>query len=384
MTAPLNTAPRMCPRCVMDESVPGFRFEKDGTCNYCRMQDELEREFPLGEEGARFLQRFADEVRREGKNKAHDCVVGVSGGRDTCYCLHYVKEVMGLRPLAVHFDNGWDSDIAKTNLARLCDALDVELHTIIMDWPDSRELTNANLRACVPYIDIMDDVGIASALYRTAAKEGLRHIIMSHSFREEGVTPLAWNYMDARFARAIIRRHATTPLKTFQNVDLHHMLYWIIFKGIRLVNITNYYDDTGDKVEQLLSEKYGWVDTGQHHMDNEMFAIVYHYARHKFGFDWRVVELSAKVRTGVISRDEALKAIQKLPFFETDAMVDYCLKKQGMSREEYDSLLKAPNKYFTDYPSYYPMLKLFKYPIKLLCRRHVLPAHVYEKYFDAV
>ena len=386
MTAHSNDAPpsRMCPRCVLDESVPGFRFEKDGTCNYCHMQDALEREFPLGEEGARCLERLADEIRREGRGRAYDCVVGVSGGRDTCYCLHYVKEVMGLRPLAVHFDNGWDSDIAKTNLARLCDALDVELHTIIMDWPDSRELTNANIRACVPYIDIMDDVGIASALYRTAAKEGLRHIIMSHSFREEGVTPLAWNYMDARFARTIIRRHATAPLKTFQNVDLHHMLYWMIFKGIRLVNITNYYDDTGDKVEQLLSEKYGWVDTGQHHMDNEMFALVYHFARHKFGFDWRVVELSAKVRTGVISRDDALKALQTRPFFETDEMVDYCLKKQCMSREEYNSILKAPNKFFTDYPSYYPLLRMFKYPIKLLCRRHILPAHVYEKFFEAI
>ena len=257
MTAHLENAqaPQMCPRCVLDESVPGFRFEKNGTCNYCRMQDELERAFPLGEEGASILKRLADEIRREGRGKAYDCVVGISGGRDTSYCLYYVKEIMGLRPLAVHFDNGWDSDIAKTNLARLCDALDVELHTVIMDWPDSRELTNATIRACVPYIDVTDDVGIASALYRTAAKENLRHIIMSHSFREEGVTPLAWNYMDARYVRAIVRRFAAVPLKTFQNVDIHHMLYWMFFKGIRLVNITNYYDDTGDKVEQLLAEK---------------------------------------------------------------------------------------------------------------------------------
>ena len=386
MTARLDdaTPPRACTRCVMDETVPGIRFGKDGVCNYCGMQDKLERQFPLGDEGARILQRLAGQIRRHGRGRPYDCVVGVSGGRDTSYCLYYVKEIMGLRPLAVHFDNGWDSDIAKTNLARLCDALDVELHTIIMDWPDSRELTNATIRACVPYIDVTDDVGIASALYRTAAKENVRHIIMSHSFREEGVTPLAWNYIDARYVRALIRRFATTPLKSFQNVDIHHMLHWIFVKGIRVVNITNYYDDTGDKVERLLAEKYGWVDTGQHHMDNELFALVYHYSRHKFGFDWRVVELSAKVRTGVISRDDALKALQTPPFFETDEMVDYCLKKQMISRGEYETILKAPNKYFTDYPTYYPLLRLFKLPIKLLCRRHVLPAHVYEKFFEAV
>ncbi len=375
---------KYCARCVLDATVPGVRFDAAGVCNYCHMQDALERQFPIGEEGRKILMGMAERIRREGKGRPYDCVVGVSGGRDTSYCLHYVKHEMGLRPLAVHFDNGWDSDVAKTNLARLCDALDVELHTVIMDWPDSRELTNCTIRACVPYIDVTDDVGIASALYRTAAKENVRSIIMSHSFREEGVTPLAWNYIDARYVRGLVRRFGQNPLRTFQNVDIHHMLHWMFVKGIRVVNITNHYDDTGDKVERLLAEKYGWVDTGQHHMDNELFALVYHYSRHKFGFDWRVVELSAKVRTGVIAREDALKALETPPFFETDEMVDYCLNKQNMTRAEYDAILKGPNRYFWDYPTYYPLLKLFKHPIKWMSRRHLLPAHVYEKFFEAV
>ena len=376
--------PRMCARCVMDATVPGIRFGADGVCNYCAMQDGLEREFPCGPEGERILKDMAEKMRRAGRGRKYDCVVGVSGGRDTSYCLYYVKEIMGLRPLAVHFDNGWDADTAKTNLARLCDALDVELHTVIMDWPASRELTNCTIRACMPYIDLTDDIGIASALFRTAAAEGVKYILMSHSFREEGVTPLMWNYIDGRYTRALIRRFAREPLPHFKNVDIPHMLYWLFAKGIRVVNITNYYDDTGDKVERLLEEKFGWVDTGQHHMDNELFALVYHYSRHKFGFDWRVVELSAKVRTGVLTRAEALEALKTPPYFETDEMVDYCLKKQGMPREEYDALLKAPNKYFTDYPSWYPLLRLFRWPVKLMCRRHMLPAHVYEKFFEAV
>ena len=375
---------QVCTRCVMDAKVPGLTFDRNGVCNYCSMHDKLDAMFPLGEEGKAILQEMAKKIRKAGRGCKYDCVVGVSGGRDTSYALNYAKEVMGLRPLAVHFDNGWDSDVSKANLARLCDGLDIDLHTIIMDWPESRELTNCTIRACVPYIDLTDDVGIASALYRTAAKEGVRYILLSHSFREEGVTPLKWNYIDARYTRALIRRFGRMKLKHFKNVDLHHMLYWILIKRIRVVNITNYYDDVGEHVEKMLAERFGWIDTGQHHMDNEMFALVYYYARHKFGFDWRVVELSAKVRTGTITRDEALEALASIPFFENEDLVNYCLKKQGFSRDEFDTVLTMQNKYFTDYPSYYSLLRLFKLPIKLLCRLHVLPAHAYEKFFEAI
>ena len=368
----------------MDNTVPGIRFDTDGVCSYCRIQERLERMFPMGEEGRHILENIADKIRRSGKGRPYDCVVGVSGGRDTSSCLYYAKEKMGLRPLAVHFDNGWDSDVAKMNLARVCSGLDVDLHTIIMDWPDSRELTNCTIRACVPYIDLTDDIGIASALYRTAAKEGVRYILLSHSFREEGITPLAWNYMDARYTRSLIRRFAKTELKHFQNTDIHHFLYWILVKRISVVNITNYYNDVGEHVEKMLQERFGWVDTGQHHMDNELFALVYYYARHKFGFDWRIVELSAKVRSGVLTREQGEAALKETPYFENEELVDYCLKKQGMSREEFTAILNAPNKYFTDYPSYYSLLRRFRLVFKALCRLHVLPAHAYEKYFEAV
>ena len=369
----------------MGTAVPGIRFDEKGVCTFCHVHDKMEAAYPTGDKGRKILEAISDRIHASGKGRTYDCVVGVSGGRDTSYCLYYTKEIMKLRPLAVHFDNGWDSDIAKTNLARVCDELDVDLHTIIMDWPESKALTNANIRACVPYIDLTDDVGIASALYRTAAAENIRYIILSHSFREEGILPLIWNYVDGRYTRAIIEQYCDLKdFKDFKNVDLHHMLYWIFVKGIRVVNITNYYDDTGDKIEYLLKEKFNWEDTGQHHMDNEMFAIVYNYTRRKFGFDWRVVELSAKIRTNVITREEALEALKSLPFFETDEMVDYCLKKQGISREEYEAIIAAPNRYFLDYPSYYPLLKLFRRPIKLLCQMHALPIHTYEKYFECL
>lgn len=372
---------QMCNRCIMDGSVPGVFFDDRGICNHCAMHDKLEAKYPTGAAGERKLQEIAKRITRAGRKRKHDCVVGVSGGRDTTYCLYKTKE-LGLRPLAVHFDNGWDSEIAKSNLRKACDRLDVDLHTIIADWDESRELTNCTIRASVPYIDLTDDVGIASALYRTAAAEGIRYIILSHSFREEGITPLKWMYIDGRYVRGLIKRFATKKLKHFKNVDIHHMLYWMFVKRIRVVNLTNYYDDTGRKVEELLQQELDWTDTGQHHYDNEIFALVYYYARHKFGFDWRVVELSAKVRTGAVSRDLALVTMQEVPFFEDWERVEYCLKKQGISPEEWDAIMQAPRKYFYDYPTWYPLLRLAKYPIKFLGRLNVLPGHVYEKFFE--
>lgn len=365
----------------MDVSVPGVKLGADGICNHCVIHDKLDQLYPTGDHGRQEMERIADEIRKAGRGRSFDCVVGVSGGRDTSYCLYMTKQ-LGLRPLAVHFDNGWDSDIAKSNLSKVCRKLNVELHSVIADWEESRELTNCTIRACVPYIDLTDDVGIARALYDSAVQEGVRYIMLSHSYREEGITPLKWNYMDGRYVRSLIRQFAEIPLPKFRNVDLHNMFYWHIIKRIKVVNITNYYNDAGKHVEELLSKEFGWVDTHQHHYDNEIFALVFHYARRKFGIDWRIFEFAAKVRTGVMTREEALDLLTQSPAFETEENIAYCLKKQSITEDEWERIIAAPNKYFTDYPNYYTFLNLLRWPIKLLGRMNFLPAYTYEKYFE--
>lgn len=377
----MTASQEMCRRCVMDTDIPGVRLDDQGICNHCGIHDKLDQLYPTGETGRREMEQLADRVRKAGKGRDYDCVVGVSGGRDTSYCLYMTKQ-LGLRPLAVHFDNGWDSDTAKSNLSKVCRKLDVDLHSVIADWEESRELTNCTIRACVPYIDLTDDVGIARALYDSAVQEGVRYIMLSHSYREEGITPLKWNYMDGRYVRSLIRQFSRFPLKKFRNVDLHHMFYWHIIKRIKVVNITNFYNDAGKHVERLLSDEFGWVDTHQHHYDNEIFALVFHYARRKFGIDWRVFEFAAKVRTGVMTRDEAIESLQTSPPFETDENIAYCLKKQGIGHDEWNAIIAAPNKYFTDYPNYHTFLKLLRWPIKLLGRMNFLPSYSYEKYFE--
>ncbi len=376
----LASSGRICTRCVIDESVPNVTFDEQGICNHCRIHDDLNRRFPVGEAGEQILQKFAARIKQVGRGRDYDCIVGFSGGRDTSYCLYQTKR-LGLRPLALHFDNGWDSDIAKSNIRQVCTKLDVDLETVIADWEESRELTNCTIRAQLPYIDLTDDIGIVSALYRTAAKHGIRYIIHSHSFRSEGINPLLWNYVDARFVRGLIRRFCRINLKQFKNTDLHHLFYWAAIKRIRVLTITNYYQDSGPEIDEVLKRELGWKDTGGWHYDNEIFGLQCYYSRRKFGFDWRIIELAALVREGAITREGALADLATVPPIESPRTVEYALKKQGLSIEEFEEIMKGPNKYYTDYPTYYPLIRAMRLPVWLLCKLQVLPPHTYEKYF---
>lgn len=375
-----NDLPLICTRCIMDTSISNVRLDDEDICNHCRMHDKLDKLYPLTDEGHQQLLKIVEKIKKNGRGQNYDCIVGVSGGRDTAYCLYMTKK-LGLRPLAVHFDNGWDSEIAKTNLAAVLDKLDVDLHTVVADWEESRELTNCTIRASLPYIDMTDDVGIVSALYRTAVKEGIRWIIHSHSFRTEGINPLRWNYMDGRLVRHLIKRFARKKLKFFENVELRHFFYWIFIKRIRTFTMTNYYDDVGSKIDEFLQQEFGWRDTGGWHFDNEIFGLQCYYSRHKFGFDWRICEYAALVRTGAMSRSEALERMKEIPEIESEEIVNYGLKKQGISPQEWREIMAAEPKYFTDYPTYYPLLKLLAPLIWLLGRLHILPGHTYEKFF---
>ena len=371
----------ICSRCILDLSVPDIKFDENGVCNHCRLHDKLDQRYPLNEEGRRQLQQIVEKIKKSGRGKPYDCVVGVSGGRDTMYCLYMTKQ-LGLRPLAVHFDNGWDSEIAKSNLSKVLNKLDVDLHTVVADWEESRELTNCTIRASLPYIDMTDDVGIVSALYRTAVREKVQWIIHSHSFRTEGINPLKWNYMDGRLVRHLIKRFCRIPLKHFENVELRHFFYWVFIKRIKTFTMTNLYDDVGEEIDQLLKDKFDWEDTGGWHFDNEIFGLQCYYSRHKFHFDWRIIEYAALVRTGAMNRDAALAKMQETPPIEEQAIVDYGLKKQGISAEEFEEIMAAEPKYFTDYPTYYPILKALRPLIKFLGHLHVLPGHTYEKFFE--
>jgi hypothetical protein len=182
---------RVCTRCIVDTSVPGARFDDSGGCSYCKIHDRLERQYPLTPQGEKRLSQLVDRIKAAGRSGKYDCVVGVSGGRDSIYTLWLTRQ-MGLRPVAVHFNDGFGNPVAGENMTRAVAKLGVDLRTVTSDWRESKDLKLAFLKSSTPDLEQGTDFGIYTALLGTAARERIRFVISGFSFRTEGVCPLVW------------------------------------------------------------------------------------------------------------------------------------------------------------------------------------------------
>ena len=191
---------RTCSRCLLDSSIPGITFDSKGECNYCEIHDWLEKEHSPTQ-GKTKLDKIINKMKA-GKRERYDCVVGVSGGCDSSYLLHKVVE-WGLRPLAVHFDNNWNTDTAKNNMDKMINVLNIDFLKVGVDKAEYDDICRSFLLASTPDVDIPNDIALATVAYMAADKMGVPWIINGHSFRTEGTSPLGWSYMDGRYIESI-------------------------------------------------------------------------------------------------------------------------------------------------------------------------------------
>lgn len=372
---------KTCSRCICDTTIPGIRFDDRGICNFCKAHDELEKQFPLNELGQQKLNRLIEKIKSKGKNKKYDCVVGVSGGTDSTYCL-YLSKKLELRPLAVHLDNGWDSDIAANNIQKAVTKLGVDLRTVTCDWEEFKDIQISFLKASVSDAEIPTDLAIISVLYRVAAEEGIHYVLNGHSFRAEGFSPTGWTYMDGRYIKSIHKRFGKTNLKSFPNLTIADLLYYAFIKKIQVVPLLAYIDYRKEDSKKIMEKELGWTYYGAHHFESiyTRFVITNLLPR-KFRVDKRIVEYSALIRSGQMTRDEALEAIKEaLP--EDKDIAEYCRNKLGLTTQEFEQILSSDPKTFLDYPTYYPIIRALRVPIKLACKFNLLPMVFYEKYFN--
>ena len=372
----------------MDTTAPGITFNSEGTCSFCDVHDRMESAFPLGEAGRETVRRQADEMRRAGRNSRYDCVVGVSGGRDSTYTLWYCVTQLKLRPLAVHFNDGFGNPIAGENMVRTCQRLGVELRTITSDWRESKDLKIAFLKASVPDMEEGTDLGIATALYGVAAKEGIRHLVIGQSFRTEGIAPLSWNFLDGRYLRAVHKQFGTVPLRRWQpadpgfNLGVKEMFYYAFVRRIKTVTLLYHLDYVRTEVDELLVSELAWKSPGAHYSDDLYQSLIYYLNRIKFNIDRRLFNYSALVRSGQMSREVALHRISSINSIEEESVIALCIKRLGLTRAEFDAIVAAPPKTFHDYPNNYALLKLLRVPIKLMSRLNLIPESAYDKYFN--
>ena len=371
---------KICKRCIYDETVPNIHFDDEGICNYCRQIDGLESEYPVGDKGKRRLQKMVDEIKAAGRGKKYDAVIGVSGGCDSSYLVHEMKEVYGLRLLAAHFDNTWNSTIATENIHNVLEKLGVDLFTIVVDNKEYDDIYRSFLAAGVKDIDSPTDIALATTLYRAAEKFGIKYMIEGHSFRTEGVAPLGWVYMDGKYIDSIHKQFGTVPMKTFPNLWLHSQLKWMLFGGIKKVRPLYYMDYDKEAAKKLLTAKYGWQWYGGHHLENRFTAFVHSYFFPvRWATDFRIAGYSAYCRNGWMTREQALLMMQEPPFIEPE-LVNFVKKRLGYSDAEFESLMHLPKKTYRDFPTYKKTFERMRPFFWLMYKLELIPKSFYIKY----
>jgi len=369
-----------CKRCLYDENTPAISFDSRGICNYCQTHDQLEIEYPTGAEGERKLQELAKQIADEGRSKKYDCVVGVSGGCDSSNMLYIVKKELGLRPLAAHFDNTWDSTIAVENLHNVLRKLDIELFTYVVDNEEYDDIYRAFMIAGVPDIEAPTDIGLATTLYLAALKQRVRYIFEGHSFRTEGISPLGWLYMDGKYIQSVHRQYGNLKMKTFPNLWLSSFLYWTGIKQIKKIRPLYYVNYNKEEVKRFLSEQLGWKWYGGHHLENRFTAFYHSYFMpRRFGIDQRTLGYSALVRSGQMTREEGLRLLEESPYLEPE-IVELVRKRLGFSEEEFERVMNLPKRNYREFKTYKQTFERLRWFFYLMYQADLVPKSFYMKY----
>ncbi|MCO7223799.1 N-acetyl sugar amidotransferase [Pleionea sp. CnH1-48] len=371
---------KVCSRCIYDERVNGISFDANGVCNYCHQVDELKDEYGTGlDKGNKEIQSIVREIKAAGKGKKYDCIIGVSGGTDSSYMVYLAKE-WGLRPLAVHYDNTWNSAIATQNIRKVLSALDVDLYTHVVDNKEVDDIFRSFFLAGVAEIEASTDLALAETMYRAASKYGVKYVLEGHSFITEGITPVGRNYFDGKYIKEIHKRFGKRKMITYPLMTFSRFIWWSTVARIRKIRPFWYINYNKEDARSFLEQQFGWQYYGGHHLENRMTAY-YHsvYMPQKFGADLRNNTLSALARNGRLSREDAWKTYNTEPLIEEE-LVSYFQKRLGLNDELYEQMMKAPPKSWYEFPTYKKRFERLRPLFAVLAKANLVPMSFYLKY----
>jgi N-acetyl sugar amidotransferase len=365
---------QQCTRCVMDTTAEEITFDKNSVCNFCT--EFLERSSHIihedaGAKKAR-VDRFVEAVQKAGSHKEYDCIVGVSGGVDSSWTLVEVKR-LGLRPLAVHMDNGWNSELAQNNIANLVNGLSVDLYTHVIDWPEYRALMQAFFDADVIDVELLYDNAMLAVCYQKARKFGVKYILAGTNQATEGMAmPKAWNWYkrDVRNIRAIGKRFGGVRLRTFPTHSTIDFMLDEFLRGIHWVSFLDYLPYNKFQALDSLERDYGFKRYPFKHYES-IFTRFYqgYILPRKFGVDKRLLHLGTLVASGQMTREEALLGLAGIPYpsqEDLDSDIRYFFKKMGWNESDLAAYIARPEVRHHAYPS---ELNLFEVLTELLIER---------------
>ena len=356
---------QICTNCVMDTSDPEIKFDENGRCDFCdNYYNSILPSWNLGEKGEKELKAIAEKIKKEGKGKKHDCIIGFSGGVDSSYLAYIVKVKLGLRPLMLLVDTGWNIRATNENIERLIKTLNLDLETIVVDWDEMKDLQVAFLKSQVPYQDTPQDHAIFAGLYNYAAKHGIKYILTGGNYSTEGVKPpQEWTYLnDIKMIRDIHKKFGKRALRTFPLCGMFkYRIYYRYLKGMRVIRPLNMVTYNKDEAIALLEREFGWKSYENKHYEN-IFTRFFegYWLPKKFGFDKRRCYFSSEILSGQMDRDEALILLNQNPYDEKKALADmeYIARRLGLDKDTFMNLMNGENKTFRDYRNNEKLLKL--------------------------
>lgn len=370
---------QICTRCVMDTTDPEINFDEKGVCNHCREFDEVtsKRWFPNAE-GDKKLQAIYEKMKKENANKDYDCILGLSGGVDSSYLALKLYEA-DIRPLVVHVDGGWNSELAVQNIENIVNYCGWHLHTIVIDWQEMKDLQLAFLKSSVLNQDMPQDHAYFSSLYHFATKHGVNYIMSGGNIATESIFPKSWNSsaMDADNLHAIHNKFGTRKLKNYKTIGFYQLYFYYPFiKKMKLIRPLNFMPYNKSEALLELKDKIGYKEYARKHGESVFTKFFQNYYQPmKFGIDKRKAHLASLIVSGEITRKEALKELEKSLYDEKELKEDkeYVAKKLGVSNEEFEKILKMPVTRHSDYANmsrkYNRMKKVQNFVSKLLGRK---------------
>lgn len=347
---------QICTRCIMDsEGDPYITFNADRTCNYCTYAIErMDSVYFPNKEGERKLDEMLRMLKEEGKNKKYDCVMGISGGLDSAYLAYLGAKKWGLRILAVHIDDGFNAPIAEKNIENLCKECNIKLHILTPDSEQYFDLTRSFLLAGVPGICIPQDNVLVAELFKLAEKNDINYFLSGTNFALESVLQRGnmHNASDLTHIKAIHKQFGTKKIDKLPLLSLfdRYIKYKYIKKQhyLRPLDWIDYNRDRA--IEVLKTVGFNYYE-GKHYENILTKFLQVYYMPLKFNIDIRKSHISSLIVSGQMTRDEAIKELEK-PLFKEETMqqeLNIILEKLNLTLDQFDKLMASPPKQHTDY-----------------------------------
>ena len=364
-----NTISR-CTRCVMDATINDIEFDNNGVCNYCKNYElRIENEMIKDKKSA--LINLVHNIKKNGKGKDYDCLIGISGGVDSSYVAYLVKS-LGLRPLAKHLDNGWNSDLAVSNIEKILSKLEIDLYTHVIDWQEFKDLQKSFIESSIANLEFPTDHAINALLLKTANKHKIKYVINGSNLVTEGILPVAWmgRNIDYRLLKNIHKRFGSLKLRSFPKLSLCELAYILLVKRIKFIPILNYVEYDKEGAMSFLESEYGWNKYDGKHFESIFTRFFQGYILpQKYNIDKRKAHLSTLIMSGQVSREDALLELKENPYKNSSKLLEdkkYILKKLSYSKEDFEKIMNSEVKSSKDYPSSDFLFNNFKSLLRIM------------------